>query len=199
MHDCQFRVRFAIAALMLTLCCVGYGQTQSNEQWGLDRLMIELGRVQHAKGRFIERKYMKALSKPLELSGTLEYEAPERLVKQTLKPKPESMIVEADSLTLERGGRQRTLRLQDYPVLWAFVESIRSTLKGDLAALQRFYEVRLDGSQRRWNLSLQPKDRKMAAFIDVIRIGGGQGKIETIEVREAKGDRSVMTVVEDPK
>ena len=42
--------------------------------------------------------------------------------------------------------------LQDYPVLWAFVESIRSTLAGDLQSLNRFYRVELDGSERDWRL-----------------------------------------------
>jgi len=184
----------AIALLAYLVCGASHAQS-----WGLDQLMIELGRVEQAKGRFTERKYMKVLSKPLELTGTLEYKAPDHLSKQTLTPKPESMIVDGERLTLERAGRSRTLRLEDYPVLWAFVESIRSTLKGDLAALRRFYDVNLDGSEQRWNLLLKPKDPKMAAFIETIRIGGGRGKIDTVEVREAKGDRSVMKVVEESK
>ena len=113
--------------------------------WGLSELMIDLGRVKQAKGTFVEKKYLKLLSAPLESSGQLNYTAPYRLEKITLTPKPESMVVDQDLLTIEMRGRKRSLQIQDYPVLWAFVESIRGTLKGDLSALQQFYKVKLDG------------------------------------------------------
>ncbi len=76
--------------------------------------------------------------------------APGHLVKRTLTPKPETLTVEGDRLTIESAARKerRTLRLQDYPVLWAFVESIRSTLSGDIGALERFYRVELEGRPR---------------------------------------------------
>jgi len=166
--------------------------------WGLEQLMIELGRVQHAKARFVERKYMKLLKQPLELAGTLEYRAPDYLERRTLTPKPESFVVDGDVLTLQNArGQRRTFALQDNLVLWAFVESIRSTLKGDLAALDRFYRLTLDGSTRAWRLSLIPKQPKMSAVISLIQIGGSAGRIESIEIQESSGDRSVMTVRED--
>jgi hypothetical protein len=37
----------------------------------------------------------------------------------------------------------------------------------------------------------------MAWVISQIRIGGGNGRIELIEVQETRGDRSVMKVAED--
>ena len=173
------------------------GDESSSEPWGVEQLMSELGRVQQAKARFVERKYLKVLKTPLETTGTLEYDAPDRLVKRTLEPKPETITVEGARLAIESRARSRTLRLEDYPVLWAFVESFRSTLKGDLAALERFYRVTLEGGPQRWQLALTPRDPKMSALIESILIGGGRGRISRIEVREAQGDRSVMTVLED--
>ena len=108
--------------------------TRRQSAWGLDSLMRELASVQHSKARFVERKYLKMLDRPLELSGTLEYRAPDHLERRTLTPKPESFVVDGDRLRLENArGRKRTFALQDNPVLWAFVESIRASLKGDLA------------------------------------------------------------------
>lgn len=185
------------AWLLAASCWTASAGAQSNESWGLEQLMAELGHVDRAEAQFIEHKYMKVLKTPLESSGTLTYEAPDRMIKRTLKPKPETMTVEAERLTLERQGRTRTLRLQDYPVLWAFIESIRSTLKGDLGALKRFYDVELKGDPQRWVLSMRPKEAKMIRVIDSIEIAGTQGRIKTVKVQEAQGDRSVMTIVED--
>ena len=168
-----------------------------SEPWGVNQLMSELGRVQHAKARFVERKHLKVLKTPLESTGTLEYDAPDRLVKRTLEPKPETMTVAGERLVIESQARSRTLRLGDYPVLGAFVESLRATLNGDLAALERFYRVTLEGGPQRWQLTLTPRDPKMSALIESILIGGGHGRVGRVEVRETRGDRSVMTVLED--
>ena len=178
------------------MCWTGGAAAQSNESFGLEQLMAELAHVERAQAQFVEQKYMKVLKTPLESRGTLIYEAPDRMIKRTEKPKPESMTVEGERLTLERQGRTRTLRLQDYPVLWAFIESIRATLKGDLAALQHFYQVELSGEPQRWTLSMKPKEAKMTRVISSIEIAGAQGKIKTVKVQEAQGDRSVMTIVE---
>ena len=165
--------------------------------WGLAELMIDLGRVKQAKGTFVEKKYMKLLSAPLQSSGQLNYTAPYRLEKITLAPKPESMVVDQDMLTIEMRGRKRSLQIQDYPVLWAFVESIRGTLKGDLSALQQFYKVKLDGARQAWQLQLLPTERKMATLIQSIVISGSKDRLNTIDITEADGDRSVMTVTGD--
>ena len=165
--------------------------------WGLQELMIDLGRVKQAKGTFVEKKYLKMLNAPLESSGQLIYTAPYRLEKLTLSPKPESMVVDQDTITVEMRGRKRSLQIQDYPVLWAFVESIRGTLKGDLSALQQFYQVKLEGSRQAWQLQLQPTEKKMMALIQTILIRGSKDRLNAIEISEADGDRSVMTVIDD--
>ena len=168
------------------------------EQWGLTQLMIDLGSVKEARATFVEKKYLKVLNTPLESSGKLIYIAPFRLEKYTLAPKQESMVVEQDTLTLARGSRKRTVQIQDYPVLWAFVESIRGTLKGDLSALEQFYQVELSGTQQAWQLALQPTDKKMVALIKTIKLQGSKERLNAIEIIEAEGDRSVMTVTADP-
>jgi len=167
--------------------------------WDVDELMKQLSTVEHSQGRFIERKYLKVLKQPLELSGTLSYTRPGQIEKRTLKPKPETLSVTGDTLTLDNPARKqhRVLKLQDYPVLWGFVESIRATLGGDLKALQRFYRVELEGDANRWRLFLAPNDSKMGEVISLIRIEGSQARVDTIEMQETRGDRSVMKIYEE--
>ena len=168
-------------------------------QWGLDSLMQQLSEIKHSQARFVERKYLKVLKAPLELSGTLTYTRPGRLEKRTLKPKPETLTVMDDKLTLENPSRneRRVLKLRDYPVLWGFVESIRATLGGDIKALERFYRVELEGGPGKWRLFLVPRDRKMSEVISLVRVDGTQARVDTIEVQEARGDRSVMKIYQD--
>jgi hypothetical protein len=166
--------------------------------WSVEQLMQRFAQVKSAKATFVERKHLRILDAPLELSGTLVYTAPGHLEKHTLKPKPESLVLEKDTLTFEdrTRNRRRTLRLQEYPVIWAFVESIRSTLAGDLQTLNRFYRIALEGSESDWRLTLDPREPGIQRMVSQIRIAGSRTQIRMIEIAETEGDRSVMTVTE---
>lgn len=186
----------AVAAVLCGLAAPAAADGEAS--WGVAQLMRELGQVGRSQAHFTERKYLKVLKAPLQSSGTLTFTAPDKLEKRTLKPKPEALVIDGKTLTVESSeGKRHTLKLGDYPVLWAFVESIRATLGGDIATLERFYKVELEGTPARWQLFLAPRERSMSKVISQIRIGGAASRIELIEVQEAKGDRSVMRVVED--
>jgi hypothetical protein len=164
--------------------------------WSVEHLMRTLAGVEFSAARFTERKHLAILTAPLESSGTLVFIAPGRLEKHTLAPRRESLVLERDQLTLEDRERKqrRTVSLPDYPVIWAFVEGIRSTLAGDLTTLSRYYQVDLAGSERQWRLTLRPTDPRMLEMVSEIRIGGGREVIHTIEIIESGGDRTVMTI-----
>jgi len=168
--------------------------------WGVEQLMEALGEVKSSQSRFIERKHIAILSAPLEASGVLHYVAPDRLEKHTRTPRRESLLLERDQLTIEspERGQRRTVALQDYPVIRAFVESIRSTLAGDLATLTRYYEVKFDGGEHRWRLLLKPSEPQMAEVVREVRLSGSGNRVEAIEILETNGDRSVMTITRDP-
>lgn len=186
-----------VSALIIALALSHAAPAQSEVRWGLPELMQELRAVKSAHGKFVERKYLAALSAPLELSGTLAYTAPGRLEKRTLQPRAERLLLEGNTLTVEDQKRRRSYALEQNPPIWAFVESIRSTLAGDLETLNRFYDVRLEGERSAWRLTLRPSEPSMQSMVSEIRIGGRGAWLEAIEVLDAGGDRSVMTITRD--
>lgn len=161
--------------------------------------MHGLAQVKKSKATFVERKHLSMLKTPLTFSGTLEYIAPDRLVKHTLLPKQEKLTLDQDKLVVQSGsaGGSHTLSLQENPPVWAFVESIRSTLSGNSGTLNRFYNVSLKGNQKQWQLTLRPLDAQTKDMVDEIFIKGSFEQISTIEIREAGGDYSVMTISRD--
>ena len=183
-----------LAALCALLCALPVRAAD----WDLAALMEDLAARSSGHARFVEKKHLALLDQPLEQRGELSF-GPGRLEKLTLSPRRERMLVDGDTLTIEpaEGKRPRRLRLQDYPVLWGFVESMRATLTGDLATLQRFYAVELRGPRADWELTLAPRVQAMRAVVEVIRIRGSGRRIERVEVNEALGDRSVMQVFEE--
>lgn len=162
--------------------------------WDLQQLMDSLAQNRSGRASFVETKRIAMLDKPVQSSGELLFTAPDRLEKRTLMPKPESMMVNGDALTLERGGQKRQLQLQAYPEVAAFIDSIRGTLAGDRKALERSYRLSLDGSADGWTLQLVPTDEKMKAVVQRIRIAGLRDQVTSIEINQADGDSSLMVV-----
>jgi len=167
--------------------------------WGLPQLMQSLAQKQNSQGKFVERKFLSVLNKPLESSGTISFQAPGHLEKHTIAPKIEDLVLEQGVLTIDSKARniKRTLVLQEYPAVWAFVESIRSTLAGDLPTLERFYTITLEGDAAKWHMQLLPLERKTREMVREIIIAGRNDRVTSIEMRESNGDHSSMTVVEE--
>lgn len=190
--------RKAALATVVFLCWWS-GHAWSADAWGLGDLMHGLSSVKSSRATFVEKKTLAILNAPIEMTGTLVYVAPSHLEKHTLTPKAESMVLDEDKLVLEDKvrNRKRTVMLQDYPMLWALVESIRSTLAGDLETLHRFYKVDFRGTAAQWNLTLVPSEPKMLAMVKQISIAGVNSRIGTIEIDEAEGNHSEMTITEE--
>ncbi len=163
-------------------------------EWDIDQLMRGLAQTRSDHVSFVEKKFIAMLDKPVESSGELFYTAPDRLEKRTIKPKPESMTVDAGTLVIERGRQKHRLQLQDYPELAAFIDSIRGTLAGDRNALERNYRLNLEGTAERWILQLLPIDEKMQAVVTRIRIAGARYAVRSIEITQTDGDSSLMRI-----
>jgi outer membrane lipoprotein-sorting protein len=162
--------------------------------WDLQQLMDALAQNKSGRATFVETKHIAMLDRPVVSSGELLYTAPDRLEKRTLKPKPESMIVQGGELAVERGGRTYRVQLDAQPQLAVFIDSIRGTLAGDRKALEHNYRLGLEGTQQDWVLRLVPLDEQMQAVIKQIRIAGAQDQVKSVEITQADGDSSVMLI-----
>ena len=157
-------LRAFFCAALAAILCPGLLPTPSYAaDWDLDQLMQTLAQTRSGHVRFVETKTIAMLDKPVESSGELFYKAPDHLEKRTLKPKPETMVLDQGTLQVERGRQKHSLRMQDYPELAAFIDSIRGTLAGDRQALERNFRLSLDGKRESWNLRLVPANDKMLA------------------------------------
>jgi hypothetical protein len=166
--------------------------------WDLDQLMQSLATTRTGHASFIEKKSIAILDKPVESSGELFYNAPDRLEKRTLKPKAESMVLDKDKLIVEQRGKKHVLSLQSHPEIAAFIDSIRGTLAGDRTALERNYKLSMVGTQQDWNLNLLPLENKMKKVLTSIDISGSDNTLKTIAIKQADGDSSVMMITTLP-
>jgi hypothetical protein len=169
--------------------------------WDLQALMAEMATVPSSRTRFVETRHLAMLTRPLELKGSLSYERPGRLAKHVEAPFDEMLTVDGDGLSLvnRTKGEQRFLSLREQPALRALVESVRATLAGDRAQLERHYRVEFSGPRDAWRMKLVPRDAQLRSHVVSITLSGAGARLGRIEALEGGGDRSVMTILHDAK
>ena len=160
----------------------------------LAALMDMLRREKPSTVRFNETREMALLDRPLESSGELTFTPPDRLEKRTTSPGSERLVVEGDTLVMERAGRRQAASLRQWPQVAAMLEGIRATLAGDGARLEQVYRVTLDGDAGAWRLILVPRDAEVAKIVARVTLGGVQGSVRRVEIDQADGDRSLMQI-----
>jgi outer membrane lipoprotein-sorting protein len=186
----KIRFDWLCRSLLLALACC------AAPAWALDlpELMGLLSKQKSGEARFTEQRFVHGLEGPLDSRGTLSFNAPDKLVRRTLSPRDETMAVEGNTLTLSRGGRNRTLTLDSMPELLGLVEAMRGTLSGDGTTLQRYFRSTVSGSTANWTLDLLPADSRLAAQVRSIRISGRASEVVGLEMEFVGGDRSVMSI-----
>lgn len=183
-------------ACVFALCISAYSSatTAREDSNDLEPVMRLLAARHHGEVSFIEQHFLSLLTRPVESSGELIYDAPDRLEKRTLEPRRESLVLENEVLTVQRGQRSRVLPLKAYPQILPFVESIRATLAGDQTALERVFNLEFSGNVQRWSLILVPRDTVLARSVTRIQIDGMRDALQRIEIKQPDGDRSLLTL-----
>ena len=179
-------------ACAIVLLAVGTAWAQS--AFDLARLMQLLSQSPSAEVPYVEKKYSALLSEPVVSSGTLVYRRPDVVEKNMAAPRQEGFRIAGRELTVTRNGAQKRIALSSEPLLAAFAASLRGVLSGDAAQLGEYYRLALEGAEPDWKLEMTPIDEEIARYVERIVVSGRAGRVGRIEVREASGDRSVMTV-----
>jgi len=184
------------AALAILACAMTALAPTFAAGWDVGALMALLRANPAGRAHFVETKEITSLlDRPLESSGELTFTPPDRLEKHVTSPGDERMVADRERLTLERGGRKQELALADYPQVAVLVESIRGTLAGDRAALERTYRLDLAGDARSWRLTLTPREAALTKLVTRVTVEGSQAEVRRVTVEQADGDRSVMRIL----
>ncbi|HJS90002.1 MAG TPA: LolA-related protein, partial [Steroidobacteraceae bacterium] len=187
--DQRVASRFAGGMLALALLSASASGFAANAT--LDQVMALLAQRKHGEVRYVEEDYLQILDQPVKSSGVLVYDAPDHLEKRALKPKPESLILDGERLTVERGHRTYRMDLGEDPQVAPFVDSIRDTLAGNEQALERVFKVTFTGTLEEWQLELVPLDEKVARKVSQVQIAGARDEIHSVKILQTDGDRSV--------
>jgi outer membrane lipoprotein-sorting protein len=182
-------------ALALAACIALPSSAQAGT---LDDVLQALQSVPRRHATFEETKRFALVNGPLVRRGTLEYERPDRLQMRVDVPYRERLEIRGSTVTLERRGSVSHVDLSAQPALAAWIESLRATLAGDRAALERHFDVQVEGTRGDWRLTLVPRDVTLASVVSRVTIAGRDAEVLRFEVDETRGDSSVTVITSSP-
>ncbi len=162
--------------------------------WSLDALMAMLHANPPGRAHFDETKTVSILDRPLESSGELLFTPPDRLERHVTSPGDERVVADRDRLVVERAGRRQVVDFREHPEVGVLIESIRGTLAGDLASLERTYTLSLAGDAGSWRLGLVPRDPRLRSLVASVSIEGSGANVRRVEIDQADGDHSLMQI-----
>ncbi|WP_322520362.1 outer membrane lipoprotein carrier protein LolA [Guyparkeria halophila] len=185
----SFSRRFA-ALILLTLPLPTYALN-------IEELATALAERGADSTDYQQTRYLGILDEPLESSGRLSFEPPDRLVQEQRHPEARTLILDGDQLTFEAEDRRRVVQLDDSPEGAALADSLRGILNGRIEALREDYELVLsERPGNGWRLHLLPRRQVLAERIRRIEVVGqinaGLAAVERLTLEFANGDRSVM-------
>ncbi len=164
--------------------------------WTVEQVVASLKEEREPAVAFEEATHSSLLTAPLMVRGILRFTPPSRLEKEVLEPYHERYVVEGDLVTFEseRKRVRKSISLGDYPGLRGFVEAFQAGFTGDAGRLMQSYDTVIEGTRLKWTLRLRPRDPAGRSMVEDIVFSGSEGRISSIVIHAADGDRSVMTL-----
>ncbi len=184
----------AVALLLPGAAVLGAAASSAPD---LDALLRHLARAAPATTSFVELHFSPLLSRPIIVSGELEYDGPEALARTVEKPYSEHTRIQGDTVTLTRGSdKPRTFSLQRAPDLKTLLSSFSALLGGNRAQLEQGFTLKLGGDDAHWSLELTPRDSRVAQRVSRILVNGAAGAPRCMTTTAPDGSVTVMLMDE---
>jgi hypothetical protein len=132
--------------------------------------------------------------------GTLYFTPPGRIAREVQTPLPSTLVADEHRLWYSGLGEDGWIDLDSNPTAAAFVSTFRLLLTGDVAGLEKSFEIQLthpdDGDEPQisgkptWELRLEPRHENLKRMLRWIRVRGAAGSISELHILDAGGDES---------
>jgi hypothetical protein len=163
----------------------------------LDRVRKNLEEASVLRTNFEQTKTMRALKKPLILSGRLVFSKSHGILWVIDSPFQRRYVLgEASVAEIAEDGTRRERASADLPGFSRAARIFRAILNGDARTLEDSFEVCVKtpapaegASPGSWEVTLIPKEDSLVRFLSEMRISGSRF-VENLTIEEALGDRS---------
>ncbi|SBT12033.1 LolA family protein [Vibrio celticus] len=158
------------------------------------------------RGEFTQTRNMEMFAQPLTSQGTFLLDKSNGLLWTQATPFPVSLVLTDNKLSQRFADQPaKIITDKENPMAFYFSHIFLSVFHGDTQKLQEQFSLSFEpataknsdesanssSEYTRWTLTLKPKNAPMNAVFEAI-ILQGQGDIERIELREVRGDSTVI-------
>lgn len=141
-------------------------------------------------GRFDQTKNLAGMKKPLLSNGRFCVVKGKGVLWRTLKPFPNTLRLTRDEIVHLQGDRvAMRMDAKSEPVVRMINSVLFSLLGGDLAQLDKMFEVDGTADKDSWQVALKAREPALAKAIGAINLEGGS-YVKRIEMNEASGDKT---------
>jgi hypothetical protein len=183
-------IRLAVLSLLCLLPCLA-----NAAELDAGALIGGLKRKLPARTAYTEVRFSHMYDRALVARGELEYLGPGQLGKRVDSPYRETTTIVDGEVTLQRGKRKpRQISLDRVPELEGFLRGFSALLGGDVAAVQRDFELTSSGDTESWRLRLAPRDPRLKQRIAAIEVDGSADTARCFSILDADDDASIMLV-----
>jgi hypothetical protein len=169
--------------------CLGLLGAAPALAFDLAQLASQLATPAVVRGPFVQEKHLLALDKPLTSAGRFVLSAEQGLLWQLHSPLQLSYRIDAQGIARRTAAGWQPQPGQDMAAQQSRL--FLAVLRGERSALERDFELRLQGDTEAWQLQLTPRSLLLKQIFSTIDIQGG-ALVQRIELRETQGDRTVL-------
>jgi outer membrane lipoprotein-sorting protein len=163
------------------------------QAFDLNDLRATLSAPVAVRGPFIQEKHLRALPQPLTSTGHFVLAKDHGLLWLLQRPLQQDYRINGKGI-----ARRDANGWQVLPNSSASSEQNRlffAVLQGDSNALERDFELKLQGTADAWTLQLTPRSMLLKQIFNHIDIAGG-AYVQRIELSETQGDSTVLRMPE---
>jgi hypothetical protein len=175
------------AVLIMAWCAVGSLPAHSFTPMDLQRL-LQSGAQPAVK--FQDVRESPWLANPIRSSGTLR-STPDGLEKRVDVPRSEVWRLLADRVEWQSAdGAIKQLKFTEMPALAPLSDVMRHVISGNIAAVQKDFDVQVSGDSRVWRALLKPRTPAVQRQLELVELQGTGSLLQVIIVVERQGERT---------
>lgn len=149
-----------------------------------------LANARVVRGKFVQRRYLTGLTKPLESSGSFLFAKEAGIEWHTEKPFDSQFLLTDNRITQrDEGGVSLEIQASDQPALAVVARVFFALFALDVDSLSQDFELYGQARGAGWQLGLKPRAEALGSMFRQALVEGS-GAVHRVTLEDGNGDRS---------
>lgn len=171
-----------------------------SDQPDLVSLLAELSSRRVVRNRYVQKKTLKVLRRPLISSGTMLYSHENGVYWQVASPVSSELVMTKDKVLQRVDGQETVIKASQHPLAFQFSQLLFSLFSGDRQRLEKVFEFRFVEESGVWQIALVPRSadfRSIISSVVLFAVERSRGvEIVQVTIMDAVGETTQIAFAE---